>query len=63
MCEFKILKGEKLVFKDAVYAKAEGENVTVKDVLGIAQTFKKCTITEVDVGSERLVLAPIKKKQ
>jgi predicted RNA-binding protein len=62
MCEFKILKGEKLVFKDAVYAKAEGENVTVKDVLGIAETFEKCVITEVDVGSERLVLAPIKKK-
>ena len=62
MCEFKILKGEKLVFKDAVYAKAEGENVTVKDVLGIAETFEKCVITEVDVGSERLVLAPIKKQ-
>jgi predicted RNA-binding protein len=63
MCEFKILKGEKLVFKDAIYAKAEGENVTVKDVLGIAETFEKCVITEVDVGSERLVLAPIKKKK
>jgi predicted RNA-binding protein len=62
MCEFKVFKGEKLVFKDAVYAKAEGENVTVKDVLGIAETFKKCMITEVDVGSERLVLTPIKKQ-
>jgi predicted RNA-binding protein len=62
MCEFKVFKGEKLVFKDAVYAKAEGENVTVKDVLGIAETFKKCMITEVDVGSERLVLTPIRKR-
>lgn len=62
MCEFKVLKGEKIVFKDAVYAKAEGENVTVKDVLGIAQTFEKCMITEVDVGTERLVLTPISKK-
>ena len=62
MCEFKVLKGEKIVFKDAVYAKAEGENVTVKDVLGIAQTFEKCIITEVDVGAERLVLTPISKK-
>jgi predicted RNA-binding protein len=62
MCEFKVFKGEKLVFKDAVYAKAEGENVTVKDVLGIAETFKKCMITEVDVGSERLVLTPIRKQ-
>jgi predicted RNA-binding protein len=62
MCEFKILKEGKLVFKDAIYAKAEGENITVKDVLGVAETFKKCTITEVDVGSERLVLSPINKK-
>jgi predicted RNA-binding protein len=62
MCEFKVLKNDKLVFKDAIYAKAEGENVTVKDVLGIAETFKKCMITEVDVGSERLVLTPIRKQ-
>jgi predicted RNA-binding protein len=62
MCEFKVLKGGRLVFKDAVYAKTEGENVTLKDVLGVAETFQKCKITEVDVGSERLVLAPIKKK-
>jgi len=62
MCEFKVLKGEKIVFKDAVYAKAEGENVTVKDVLGIAQTFEKCIITEVDVGTERLVLTPVSKR-
>lgn len=62
MCEFKVLKKDKLVFKDAVYAKAEGENVTVKDVLGIAQTFEKCVITEVDVGSERLVLTPVTKR-
>ena len=62
MCEFKVLKGEKLVFKDAIYAKAEGENITVKDVLGIAKTFEKCAIAEVDVGIERLVLTPIKKK-
>lgn len=54
MCEFKVSKNGKLVFKDAVYAKAEGENVTVKDVLGVAETFEKCIITEVDVGSERL---------
>lgn len=61
MCEFKVFKGDKLVFKDAVYAKAEGENVTVKDILGVAETFKKCAIAEVDVGSERLVLTPMKK--
>jgi len=62
MCEFKVLKKNKLIFKDAVYAKAEGENVTVKDILGVAKTFEKCIITEVDVGSERLVLTPVSKR-
>jgi len=62
MCEFKVLKKNKLVFKDAIYAKAEGEKVTVKDVLGVAKTFEKCMITEVDVGTERLVLTPVSKR-
>lgn len=61
-CEFKVLKKNKLVFKDAVYAKTDGENVTVKDVLGIAETFEKCIISEVDVGTERLVLTPVSKR-
>ena len=60
MCEFKVLKKNKLVFKDAIYAKVEDGNVTVKDILGVAQTFEKCVISEVDVGAERLVLTPVK---
>ena len=61
MCEFKVFEKGELVFKDAVYARTNGENVTVRDVLGITKNFEKCTITEVDVGAERLVLTPIKK--
>ncbi len=61
MCEFKVFKKNDLVFKDAVYAKADGNNVTVRDVLGVAEVFKDCMIVEVDVGSERLLLTPIKK--
>jgi predicted RNA-binding protein len=61
MCEFKIFRKDKIVFKDAVYAKTDGKNVTVRDVLGISKVFEDCTIAEVDVGSERLLLAPIKK--
>lgn len=62
MCEFKVLKEGKVVFKDAVYAKANGENVTVRDVLGVSQVFKNCSITEVDVSIERLILTSIKKQ-
>jgi predicted RNA-binding protein len=61
MCEFKVFKKDKIVFKDAVYAKTDGKNVTVRDILGISKVFEDCTIAEVDVGSERLILAPIKK--
>jgi len=61
MCEFKVLKKEEIVFKDAVYAKVDGKRVTVRDVLGVSKVFEDCIIAEVDVGSERLLLTPIKK--
>jgi predicted RNA-binding protein len=61
MCEFKVFKKDKIVFKDAVYAKADGKNVSVRDVLGVSKLFEDCTIAEVNVGAERLLLAPIKK--
>jgi len=61
MCEFKVLKKGEVVFKDAVYAKADGNNVTVRDVLGVSKTFESSRIIEVDVPSERLLLAPLEK--
>jgi len=56
MCEFNVLLQDKIVFRDAVYAKADGNNVTVRNILGVSKTFENCTIEEVDVQSERLVL-------
>jgi predicted RNA-binding protein len=61
MCEFKVIKKGETVFKDAVYAKADTNNVTVRDVLGISKTFENTRIVEVDVRTERLLLAPIEK--
>jgi predicted RNA-binding protein len=60
MCEFEVSLKEKTVFKDAIYAKAEGNKVIVKDVLGTSKVFENCKITEVDVGSERMVLSSTK---
>jgi predicted RNA-binding protein len=57
MCEFKVILDEKVVFKDAVYAKIESNNVIVRDVLGESRQFKNCKIVEVDVNSTRLVLS------
>ena len=56
MCEFTVLKKGEVVFKDAVYAKSDGNKVTVRDVLGVSKNFENCTIKEVDVQSERLIL-------
>ena len=57
MCEFSVLLQDKMVFKDAVYAKADENKVVVKDVLGDSKIFENCKIVEVDVNSERLVLS------
>jgi predicted RNA-binding protein len=62
MCEFKVFKKGEIVFQDAIYAKAEGEKVTVRDVLGVSQVFENCAIIEVDVSAERLILTPTKKQ-
>ena len=60
MCEFNVILNGKTQFKDAVYAKVEGNNVTVKNILGEAKEFKNCKITEVDVNATRLVIATLK---
>ena len=60
MCEFNVILNGKTQFKDVVYAKVEGNNVTVKNILGEAKEFRNCKITEVDVNATRLVLSPLK---
>jgi len=57
MCEFSVILDGKIVFKDAVYAKMESNDILVKDVLGQSKEFKNCKIIEVDVNSTRLVLS------
>lgn len=61
MCEFKVLKKNEIVFEDAVYAKADGSKVTVRNVLGVSKAFDNCAIAEVDVSKERLLLIPVGK--
>ncbi len=50
----------KTQLKDVIYAKVEGDNVTVKNIMGEAKEFKGCKIVDVDVPNTRLVLAHIK---
>ena len=60
MCEFDVILDGKVQFKDVIYVKVEGDNVTVKNILGEGKEFKNCKIVEVDVNSTRLVLATLK---
>lgn len=57
MCEFKVILDQEVVFKDVVYAKMEGNNIIVKDVLGDSKHFKNCKIIEIDVNSTSLILS------
>jgi predicted RNA-binding protein len=60
MCEFNVILNGKTVLKDVVYAKTNGNKVTVKNVLGEAKEFENCKISEVDVNTTRLVLTESK---
>jgi len=60
MCEFNVILNGKVEFKDVIYAKVDGDNVTVKSILGQAKEFKNCKVQEVDVNSARLVLSVLK---
>lgn len=59
MCEFKVVLNGEVVFKDVIYAKMEGNNVVVKDVLGDSREFKNCKIIEVNVNSTHLILSSV----
>jgi len=60
MCEFNIILNGKTLFKDAIHAKIQGDNVTVKNVMGETKEFKNCVIEEVDVNRAKLVLKATK---
>jgi len=60
MCEFNIILNDKIQFKDVIYAKIEGDNVIVKNILGEVKEFQGCKIVEVDVNLARLVLVSLK---
>ena len=59
MCEFNIILNGKVQFKDVIYIKVEGDNVTVKNIMGEAKEFKGYKIVEVDVPNTRLVLSAL----
>ncbi|HDQ06087.1 MAG TPA: CooT family nickel-binding protein [Candidatus Bathyarchaeota archaeon] len=60
MCELKVIVEEDVAFENVIYAKATGNTVVVRDVLGKSREFKNHQITEVNISKEQLVLSPTK---
>ena len=60
MCELKVVINESIVFENTIYAKATGNKVVVKDILGKTKEFQNHTITEVNITNEQLTLTPTK---
>ncbi|MBS7622315.1 CooT family nickel-binding protein [Candidatus Bathyarchaeota archaeon] len=56
MCEFRVLLENETIFEGAVYAKATGSSVKVRDIIGSSREIGNVKIVEVDVTKERLVL-------
>jgi predicted RNA-binding protein len=56
MCEFNVILNGKVMFRDVIYAKVEGNKVITKNIMGEAKEFDGCKISEVDVAATRLVL-------
>ncbi len=59
MCEFNVIIDGKIQFRDVIYSKVNGDNVAVKNILGLVQEYKGYNIVEVDVPNTRLVLIPV----
>jgi len=60
MCELKVIVENEVAFENVIYAKATGNKVVVRDVLGKSREFKNHQITEVNISKEQLVLSPTK---
>ena len=59
MCELKIIINKEVTFENAIYAKADKNNVYVKNVLGSSKIYENYAITEVNIPKEQLTLTPI----
>lgn len=57
MCDFTVFLDGEIVYREVVYAKVDGNQVLLRGILGATKMIKGCRIVEVDVSSERLVLA------
>jgi len=58
MCELRVTVNGRIVFENAIYAKATENSVVVRDVLGNTRQFSNHIIAEVDITKEKMALSP-----
>jgi len=63
MCEFKMFLNGERVFEDVIYAKVAEDHIYLRDVLGRSKEIPNSKIIEVDVNSERLIIARIEDRK
>ncbi|MFB0543645.1 MAG: CooT family nickel-binding protein [Candidatus Bathyarchaeia archaeon] len=56
MCEFKVFLEGKEIFQDVIYAKLEGRDLILRDVMGETLRIPGSRIVEMDVSSAKLVI-------
>jgi len=56
MCEFKVYLDGKKIFQDVIYARIDGNDLVLRDVLGEVQKVTGSRVVEIDVSSARLVI-------
>jgi predicted RNA-binding protein len=57
MCELKVMLDNKEVFENVIFAKQVENKVVVKDILGQSKEFENCSINEVNISKEQLILS------
>ena len=56
MCEFRVFLDGEQIAEDVIYAKVEGQRVTIRDILSQPLVLENVKIVEINVTSTRLVL-------
>ena len=59
MCEFKVFLDGEQVAEDVVYARIDGDKVTIQDIMGTAKVFESTRLDELNVMTTRLTLSSI----
>ena len=60
MCEFRVILEGKQIMEEVIYARIEGDNIILRDIIGDEKTIENATILEVNVLDTRMTLKHIK---